>query len=80
MKSHFIFNRTRFQRERRERLIFCMEILSKTLEVNFKGEVTLEWVEKLFEEHKIKPLRWAITKVDNARGVLTLDFSYRECV
>lgn len=57
-----------------------MEILSKSLEVNFKGEVTLEWLEKLFEEHKIKPLRWAITKVDKARGVLTFDFSYCERV
>ena len=53
-----------------------MEILSESFEANFEGTVILDFVEKLFTEREIKPLRWAITSIDEAASVLTLDFSY----
>jgi len=57
-----------------------MEILSENFKANFEGaperEITLDFVESVFKEREIEPLRWAITDVDEARGVLTFDFSY----
>ncbi len=57
-----------------------MKILSKSLKINFEGAINLNMVENIFIEHKIKPLRWAITEIDRTVGVLTLDFSYCERV
>ena len=53
-----------------------MEIVSESFEANFEGEITLDFIEGIFREREIKPLRWAITGVDHAAGVLTLEFSY----
>ncbi len=56
-----------------------MEILSESFKINFEEEfeeeITLEWIEELFEKRKIKPFRWAITEIDSAKGILRIDYT-----
>ncbi|MBQ3101824.1 hypothetical protein IJC60_02350 [bacterium] len=40
-----------------------MEIKSKTIKFEKQGEITLDYIKKIFKEQNIDPLRWAITEI-----------------
>lgn len=51
-----------------------MEIKSKTIKFKKQGEITLDSIKQVFEEQKINPLRWAITKIEG--DVCEISLSY----
>ena len=52
-----------------------MEVLSKTLTIK-KNEVNFQEIENYLKKIKLKPLRWAVTKIN--KNSYLIDYSYKK--
>lgn len=52
-----------------------MKILSKNLVAKFENEITLEFIENIFKENKIDPIRWAIVDINCNERFLNIAYA-----